>query len=628
MEESVYKGDVLFKDIYGFKPPYKTGKDPNRLLASFAIFSLVPLLITGIFAYYQSSKAMQTKISTYSIQVMNQVSENIKNELVQIENDSVNIAFSDLIQNTLETFETLNEWDKNDVELKLHNMLIKRFSTFKSVSDVLVFTKSKEKIIAYGDLQFKFRLKPDYLNSILEETISENGVPLWTIQDKDNEEDSVNPKFRIDNYGNRGILLYRSFKSLQQGIPLGYIIIRVDESYILNKFKHIDLGQGADIFILNSDGRVMSGRSPEIQAASMYPDRKLIQEIKQNKGHEIYSFNRMISGKRNLIAYTYIPSADWYVVSAIPFSYINDESIRIGIYIAILGVICFVLALLLSFIVSKSISNPLKQLLDSTNNVKKGKFLIHIEDRSSDELGVVITNFNNMVRELQFLIDEVKSKEDLKRRAELSTLQAQINPHFLSNTLNTVRWLANVQKAENISSLITSLIQLLHICMGKGGELITVREEIEYVKNYLNIMDYRYYDKFRVHFEMEEGILDSKILKFIMQPIVENSLLHGIEPMEGQGLIVIKGYRVEDKLILTITDNGVGIPSNKLSNLMQEKLQNKEGRLSGMGIRNVDERIKLYFGESYGISIQSVPNMLTTIEITIPITEGGSTFIC
>ncbi|NHN29880.1 sensor histidine kinase [Paenibacillus sp. S3N08] len=560
--------------------------------------------------------------------MMNQVSENIKNELVQIENDSVNIAFSDMIQNTLDSFNTLNEWEKNEVELKMHSMLVKRFSFFPSVTDVLVFTRNKEKIIAYGDVHFKFKLKSDYLNSILEETTTNNGVPLWTIQDKANEEDSNNSSFRIENYGKRGILLYRSFKSLQHGTPLGYILIRVDEKYILNKFKHIDLGHGADIFILNSNGMVMSGRSAEVKAAKMYPDSELIQEIKTNKENEIYSFNRTISGKRNLIAYTYIPSADWYVVSTIPFSYINDESIRIGIYIAILGVVCFVLALLLSFIVSRSISNPLKQLLDSMNNVKKGKFVVQIEDRSSDELGVVITNFNTMVSELQFLIDEVKSKEALKRRAELSTLQAQINPHFLSNTLNTVRWLANVQKAENISSLITSLIQLLHVCMGKGGELINIREEIEYVKNYLNIMTYRYYDKFRVHFEMEEGVLDLKILKFIMQPIVENSLLHGIEPMEGQGLIIIKGYRAEDQLIITITDNGVGIPSYKMNNLLQEKLQNKEGKLSGMGIRNVDERIKLYFGEAYGISIQSVPNMLTTIEITIPITgeEGHNTY--
>jgi two-component system sensor histidine kinase YesM len=133
-------------------------------------------------------------------------------------------------------------------------------------------------------------------------------------------------------------------------------------------------------------------------------------------------------------------------------------------------------------------------------------------------------------------------------------------------------------------------------------------------------MAYRYYDKFRVHFEMEEGMLDLKVLRFVLQPIVENSLIHGVEPMEGQGLIIIKGYRDEDKLIITVTDNGVGIPSDKMNNLMQGKPQNKENKLSGMGIRNVDERIKLYFGESYGISIQSVPNMFTTIEITIPVT--------
>jgi two-component system sensor histidine kinase YesM len=608
----------LLKAVTALNRHIRRIKIQNRLVISFAILSLVPLLITGIFAYHKSSEAIKTKISTYSIQVMNQVSENIQNELTKLENDSVDIAFSDLLQNTLISYDTLNEWEKNDAELKMQGLLAKRFSFFRSVTDVLVYTKNKEKIIAFGDLNFRLKLKPDYLNPIFEEAMSKNGVPVWTISDKDNEEDSGDYNYRLVNYGNAGILLSRSFRSLRQGIPIGYMIIRLDEKYILKKFKDINLGNGSEIFILDDKGKVISSRSPEIKTTKLYPDPSLIKELKQNKENEIFSFNSSILGKRNLIAYTYIPSSGWYVVSTIPFTYLIDESVRIGIYITILGFLCFLLALLLSFIVSKSISKPLKQLVNSMNNVKTGNFVIQIKDSSSDELGVVTTHFNNMVRELKFLIDEVKSKENLKRLAELKALQAQISPHFLSNTLNTVRWLANLQKAENISSLITSLIQLLHGSMGKGGELVSIREEVDYVRNYLNIMAFRYYDKFRVHYEIEEGILDFQILKFILQPIVENSLLHGLEPMEGQGMIVIKGYSFEDNLKITITDNGVGMTQDAMNNLMQEKPPYPKARLSGIGIYNVDQRIKLYFGEKYGISIQSVPNLYTTIEITIP----------
>ncbi len=171
----------------------------NRLVISFAILSLMPLLVTGYFAYYTSSKAIKTKISTSSIQLMNQVSENIQNELIKLENDSVDIAFSDLIQNTLTDFDTMNEWKRNIAELKMQNMLAKRFSFNRSVSDVLVYTTLKEKIIAYGDVSFKFNLTSDFLNGIFLQTALNNGVPLWTIESS--EDEVRESSYRITNYG-------------------------------------------------------------------------------------------------------------------------------------------------------------------------------------------------------------------------------------------------------------------------------------------------------------------------------------------------------------------------------------------------------------------------------------------
>ncbi|TBL78970.1 cache domain-containing sensor histidine kinase [Paenibacillus thalictri] len=589
----------------------------NRLVISFAILSLIPLMITGIFAYYTSSEAMKTKISTSSIQLMNQVSENIQNELTKLENDSVDIAFSDLIQNTLTGYDSMDEWTRNDAELKIQSMLTKRFSFIHGVTDVLVFTRNKDKIIAYGDVYFKFNLTPGFLNDIFVQTEKNNGVPLWTIESKDEEENARTSTYRIANYGKVGILLTRSFKSFS-GLPAGYLVMRIDGKHILKKFKDTNLGQGSDIFILNGEGNVISSQNPEMQAAKPYRDASLIEELKKHKEQDLFSFNGTVSGKRNLIAYHYIPSADWYVVSLIPFTYLNAESVKTSIYILVLGVICFLMALILSYYVSKSISRPLKHLVNSMNNVKLGNLVTQINDNSSDELGKAATNFNHMVKEIKYLIDEVTKKEKLKRVAELKSLQAQINPHFLSNSLNTVRWLANIQKAESISSIITSLIQLLHGCMGKGSALISVREEMEYVKDYLNIMAYRDYDKFKVHYELEESILDFHTLKFILQPIVENCLLHGLEPMEGQGLIIIKGYRIGDELKIVVTDNGVGMNSDIVSHVLQKPSTNKPIGLSGIGIRNVDERIKLYFGEKYGIAIQSIANLYTTVEITLP----------
>lgn len=592
-------------------------KIQKRLVVSFTVLSLVPLLITGFFAYDRSSEAIKRKISASTVQVMNQVSENIQNELVKLENDSVDIAFSDLVQQTMVAFPNMDEWEKIDAELKMKSMISKKFTFVHNVSDVLLYTDSKDKLIAYGDDTFKFRLQPTYLDKLLSEVAAKNGVPLWTVAGQQDEENIGHTSYRIQTKGEVGILLARSFKSLQ-GEPAGTIIIRINEKYLLEKFQEVDLGEGTDIWIMSGEGKVISSRIPDIRAASTYPDAAFVQELTDYNANEQFAFQANFSGKQYLVAYSYIPRADWYLVSRIPFTYLNAESVQIGLFIALLGIICFGLAMVLSFVVFKSISKPLYNLVKSINRVKSGNFDYRIQDDNQDELGVVTAHFNHMVGELQFLIQEIKDKEASKRLAELKALQAQINPHFLSNTLNTVRSLANRMKADNISSIMTSLIQLLHASMGKGRELITVQEEIEYVRNYLNIMAYRHYDKFRVHIEMEEGVPDCAVLKFILQPIVENAILHGLEPMEGQGYISIKGYKDGDNLIITVTDNGVGMTESQLNNLTSgEPAQNRKG-LSGIGIVNVDQRIKLYFGERYGISIQSVPNLFTTVQITIP----------
>lgn len=498
----------------------------------------------------------------------------------------------------------------------------KKFTFFPGVTDVLIYTTDKEKLIAYGDTNFKLQLKQDYLDSLIEEAASKHGVPVWTVSRKENEEYFGEFGFRQEKYGPYGILLSRSFKSLDSGVPIGYLVMRIDERFISKKFKNMNLGSGSKIFILNGKGIVISSANPEIAVGEPYPDGFMVEALKRNRERNVFAFNGTVNDKPHMVAYAYIPGADWYVVSTIPYTYLNNESVGMWRTIALLGIVCSLIALCLSFIVSQSIAKPLLKLINSMNSVKTGNFDIRIEDHSTDELGVVTSHFNTMVNNLKSLIEEVKSQEKQKRLAELKALQAQINPHFLSNTLNTVKWMAEMQKANNISSIITSLIQMLHGSMGKGGVWTSIREEIEYVKNYLNIMEYQFVNKFKVHFEMEKDILDCRILKFVLQPIVENALLHGLRHLEREGIIIIKGYRDRDRLILSVTDNGAGMTEEALRNALQESGVNGKSRLSGMGLRNVDNRIKLYYGKNYGVSIQSIPNLFTSVEIVVPVIAG------
>lgn len=603
----------------GFGGLLRRVKIRHRLIVSFSVLTLVPLLITAAFAYQQSTRAIKSKISTYSMEVMNQVSVNIRNDLVKFENDSVDIAFSDLVQNTLENYDRLNDWEKKDAEFQMQKTIVKKFALYTGVTDVLIYTADRTKLTAYGDTNFKLQLKEDFLDALLDEAHAKNGVPVWSVSTDEQEENFVGYPYRQVNYGENGILLARSFKSIELGAPIGYLVMRIDERHIAEKFSGMNLGTGSNIFILNESGTVISADNPDIVVGSAYPEHFLIEALKDHRERGELTFNSTVGGKPHLIAYAYIPGSEWYVVSTIPYTYLNNESVGMWHTITFLGLLCTLIALYLSYVVSRSISRPMLKLINSMNNLKKGHFVTRVEDHSTDELGVMTAHFNTMVGNLQSLIEEVKSQEKQKRLAELKALQAQINPHFLSNTLNTVKWMADMQKASNISDIITSLIQLLHGSMGKGGEWTSVRGEIEYVKNYLNIMEYHFANKFRVHFELEEDILDCRILKFVLQPLVENALLHGLQTLDREGWIVVKGYRDGDELILTVTDNGKGMPEDALPESEAKRSARGKSRLSGIGIRNVDNRIKLHFGMHYGVSIKSVPDLFTSAEIVMPV---------
>ena len=474
--------------------------------------------------------------------------------------------------------------------------------------------------MAYGDRSFGLNYKKEFLDIYLQELVKKEGTPVWKALNKDVEERLVKFATSAEQMNKSDcILLGRAVLSLETRDIIGTLIIRTNERYFSNIYKNIDMGTNADIFVMDSDGMVVSSRNSEIPVAKQFENPQLIKELLDRKESSKKTFNIDIDGKPCLIAFSPLIGAEWFVVSTIPYSYLNSEAKEIRSNILLLGMACFILAVLLSYLFALSISRPLKKLVKAMKEVKKGNLDINIRDDSNDEIGEVTGNFNSMLNEIKNLMDSVKNEEKQKRKAEIKTLQAQINPHFLSNTLNTVKWLAGAQKAGNIEDIVTSLIKLLHVSIGKGGDFITMREEIEYVKSYINIQEYRYYDKFKVVFDIEEEILDYKILKFLIQPVVENSIIHGIEPMLEQGIIAIKGFRYDGVLKITVTDNGAGISKEKISTLLSSTEENKKNNFSGIGINNVHERIQMNFGEQYGLQIESVPNLYTTIEITLPI---------
>jgi two-component system, sensor histidine kinase YesM len=592
--DAIYSGKIL-----------RNRKVQSRLIISFLLLSLIPLLITGVFAYNLSSKSIKSKISTYSVQITDQVNKSVERTLADLIDFSEELVYSDNVQKALDGFEGLDDNQKLSISNQIIHYIESNISTISSVSDIKLITKTDD-IIFYKRL---YLMPSDELNRLKKIAEANEGVPGFA---------AVKLEF-----GRKGIALTREIYSVKTFDKIGFLTLAIDGQSIADIFSDTNLGKGAEIFIIDATGAIVSDRNPRIGVNGVYKDSTLIKDIIKHRKLKENAFKVDYSGERSLVTFSYIKSADWYIVCTIPFSYLNSDSTIIGVYTTLLGLICFLFSGATAFLISRSISVPLKKLIKHMNEVKKGNLKVQIEDNCKDEISEVTLNFNIMIREIEKLIGNIRENERQKASEKLRVLQAQINPHFLSNTLNTVKWLATVQNAENISNLVTSLIKLLHVSMGIGDELVSIEKEIDYIKNYITIQEYRYCDKFTVEFDIDEEILKCKIPKFSVQPVVENAIIHGIEPMEGKGLIWIKAARSQDEITLTVTDNGVGFIQGELNDLVLERQYSSKNHFSGIGIKNVDERIKLVYGEEYGISIESIPQMYTKVKIKIPALYEG-----
>jgi two-component system sensor histidine kinase YesM len=306
-------------------------------------------------------------------------------------------------------------------------------------------------------------------------------------------------------------------------------------------------------------------------------------------------------------------------VALIPNRYFNNLSNDIGKLVIQVGVICLIVSILFFTIIYRSITVPLNQLMGSMRGVKKGSLKVRkVSEDAKDEVGEVASSYNEMINELNLHIENIKEKEKQKALVEFRALQAQINPHFIANTLNSVAWMARMQKAENIENVVTSLNQLLNASMGKGNDIISIGEELQNLKSYISIQNIKYLKSLDVNFDMDEDIMECKLLRFLMQPLVENAIIHGLAPKQGQGSIYIKGYRDHNDIVLMVTDNGVGMNEDEIKELLIGKQESKDS-FSGIGLKNVNERIKLTYGNDYGLLIKSQKGMFTTIELKLPV---------
>ncbi len=425
-------------------------------------------------------------------------------------------------------------------------------------------------------------------------------------------------QYIFDNNENQ----YRWVISLSRAVELtkgtstaqGVLLVDISYSSLEQLFDGVTAGKGGYVYLISSDGELLyhpkmqlidSGRMQENNVtAAGYKDGNHMEEFEGG--------SRFVTIKS--IGYT-----GWKVVGVTPENVVSLNTIKTRLFIVfMIALILFILALINSYISSR-ITNPIKELEKSVGILEEGNLDVPVYTGGSYEIQHLGKSIGDMAAQIRLLMKDIVTEHEAKRKQEFDTLQSQINPHFLYNTLDIIVWMIeNEQKAEAVKA-VTALARFFRISLSKGKSIITVRDELEHVRNYLMIQHMRFKNKFTYEIEASGDVLELASLKLMLQPLVENAIYHGMEFMDGDGEILLKVWKEDADLYFCVSDNGLGMTGEQVENLFTGASHVESRRGSGIGVKNVNERIKLYFGEEYGLSIESEPDEGTTVRIHLPV---------
>lgn len=424
-------------------------------------------------------------------------------------------------------------------------------------------------------------------------------------------------QYVFDNNGNQ----YRWVVSLSRAVELtegtsttqGVLLVDLSYSSLEHLFDGVTARKGGYVYLISSDGEILY--HPRIQ---LIDSGRMKENNMAAAGYKDGNHREKFNGETRNIIVKSIGYTGWKVVGVTPSHVVSLNTIKTRLFIVfIITLILAVLALINSYISSR-ITNPIKELEKSVAVLEDGDLEAAVSIGGSYEIKHLGNSIQNMAKQIRLLMEDIVTEHEAKRKQEFDTLQSQINPHFLYNTLDIIVWMIeNEQKAEAVKA-VTALARFFRISLSKGKSIITVRDELEHVRNYLMIQHMRFKNKFSYKIDVREDCMELASLKLMLQPLVENAIYHGMEFMDGDGEILLRVWKDGEELYFTVKDNGLGMTKEQVESLFSDEVHVTSKKGSGIGVKNVNERIKLYFGEKYGLVIESEPDEGTTIIIHLP----------
>jgi len=568
------------------------------------ITTLIPLVFLGGFAYRISSGITEEKAEQSGIDTLRQMDANLRFMLQDVENLSITLIGQSDIQ------QYVNRPDADFAsQTRILGLMANLVSSKDYISNVTIYPANANPVLSTAAI---------YSSDLEEQVmIREVGTKLWT------------ELYTVEKYNGKSKVLsfIRPLRSVNNYQTMGWLVISLDERAISRYWSQPKLGDGqGNVALINDKGHVVSATDDQWLGRpfeSLYPG---ISPGLKSGAYGTITYGEGKHEKKSMLYYKE-PLVGWTLVGVIPFELYSAQNRYILQLTAIAVLISIFATVGIIFFVVHRVTNPLRALTRLLSKVNPEEPLPLYATNSSDEIGKLAESYNMLGSHIEKLKMQVIRNEARKKEADMRALQAQINPHFLYNTLSSIHWIALLTEEKRIADMVGALSDFLRFSLNKGKEFCPVHQELAHIRNYAQVQSIRFPDKFDVDIVVDPELQDQYMLKLLLQPLVENAMIHGVQKKDGKGHITVYVERKEEHMFFLVLDDGIGMTEEQLAAIYQSLQEPPDQQdfsdVASYGLRNVNERLRLHYGPDAGLVIESKLHSGTRISFTIPMLEGG-----
>ncbi|WP_180951159.1 sensor histidine kinase [Marasmitruncus massiliensis] len=572
-----------------------------KLILIFIVVAIVQGTLIGYYSHQYASEIVMSNKKSDMADLVNRIDININDKVRYMTRQIENTVSSHVLRNYLDNRNLA--YDKSAYFSEYFHFMANSFS---AITNVMILDESG--ILYDQDGGAKGLQGADRLSGIFQAVSQKNGQAVWL-----GMVDELSGK--RDEVGKQVISVASAIVNPATEKTEGILLIELDpdsfSSMLLNNYNTY---QNQYTFIID--------KKWEVICSNKLIDSQWVDLIAAEFDLGNRRFEMNWQGKDYYVCGQYNGVTGWETFSVIAKDNIFTQTKELLQLIKAFVILCTFGVSMIIMAISYTMTKPLQQLSEAMRRLQAGDFSQQIKTERRDEIGRLISSFNYMAKKIDTLINEVYQEKIAQKNAEIKALQSQINPHFLYNTLDSINWMAIDRGAYDVSDIIIALGDLMKYSVDQHSSMVRLEQEMRYVVSYLRIQKNRLEEKLQYEIEIPVALITCLVPKLMLQPIVENAITHGIEPMKQGGLIRIEGRESNGIIYIEVSDNGKGMDQETLERIMHHIDHEDEG-FTNIGVRNVHKRIQLHYGDEYGLEIESAPGKGTKIIIRIPHREGG-----